>query len=117
MEIPIKIHHVFTSSGLEYNTFQTSEEKAAESMIRSLERKYKFETKDLNWWDMRRFNRDSYNSCSGWRRAKEENHQLRMKVDALTNGWRRTLERVDRTHDKIAIAQSTAFKYCEPGAA
>jgi hypothetical protein len=73
MEIPMKIHHVFTSSVLEYSTFQAAEEKAAESMIRSLERRFNFETKDLNWWNMRRFNQDSYDSCSGWRREKEEN--------------------------------------------
>jgi hypothetical protein len=47
----------------------------------------------------------------------EENDQLNMKVEALTNGWRRTVERVDRTHDKICSAQSTAFEYYEPGAA
>jgi hypothetical protein len=116
MEIPMKIHHVFTSSVLEYSTFQAAEEKAAESMIRSLERRFNFETKDLNWWNMRRFNRDSYNSCSGWRREKEQNHQLKMKVDEVTNGWRRTLERVDQTHDKITSAQSTALDYCEPEA-
>jgi hypothetical protein len=39
-----------------------------------------------------------------------------MKVDQLTNGWRRTLERVDRTHDRITLAQSTALEYCEPEA-
>jgi hypothetical protein len=114
MNIPVEIHHVFTSSGLEYNTFQAAEEKAAESMIRSLERTFNFETKDLNWWNMRRFNRDSYNSCSGWRREKEENQQLRMKVDELTKGWRRTLERVDRMHDEIGFARSTALQDCEP---
>jgi hypothetical protein len=114
INIPVEIHHVFTSSGLEYNTFQAAEEKAAESMIRSLERTFNFETKDLNWWNMRRFNRDSYNSCSGWRREKEENQQLRMKVDELTKGWRRTLERVDRMHDEIGFARSTALQDCEP---
>jgi hypothetical protein len=70
-EIPVKIHHVFTSSGLEYSAAHAAEEKAAESLIHSLERDFKFETKDLNRWDMRRFNRDSHNSCNGWRSAKE----------------------------------------------
>jgi hypothetical protein len=48
MKIPVKIHHVSVSSGSEYNTFEAAEEKAAESMIRSLERMFNFETKDLN---------------------------------------------------------------------
>jgi hypothetical protein len=115
VNIPVKLHHVFTSSGLKYSTANAAEEKAAESLIRSLERDFKFETKDLNWWNMRRFNRDSYNSCTGWRAAKEENHELKMRVDALTNGWRRTLERVDRVCDKAECARSTTFESCEPG--
>lgn len=90
---PVKLHEVFTSSGMEFNTVEKAEERAAEAMIRKLEREYKFETKDLNWENMRRFNNDSYNSCIGWRRAEEENQVLRMKVDALTKGWRRSLER------------------------
>jgi hypothetical protein len=114
MKIPLKIHHISVSSGSEYNSFEAAEEKVAQSMIRSLERMFNFDTKDLNWWNMRRFNRDSYNSCTGWRREKEENQQLRMKVDELTKGWRRTLERVDQMHDKITSAQSNALEYCEP---
>ncbi|KAM0847183.1 hypothetical protein ACQ4PT_055175 [Festuca glaucescens] len=115
--ITVKLHEVFSSSGIEFSTAEKAEERAAEAMIRKLEREYKFETKDLNWENMRHFNNDSYNSCVGWRRAEEENQVLRMKVDALTKGWRRSLESIDCGHQHIVCAQSTAFEYCEPGAA
>jgi hypothetical protein len=86
-------------------------------MVFKLERDYKFEIKDLNWQNMRRFNNDCYNSCVGLHRAEEEDEALRMKVEALIKGLRRTLENIDITYQHVTCVQSTAFEYCDGGAA
>jgi hypothetical protein len=41
--------------------------------------------------------------------VEEENEALRMKVEALTNGWRRTLENIDIRY------QLADFEYCDVG--
>jgi hypothetical protein len=92
LEIPVKLNEVFVSSGVEFETTEKVEERAAEAMIRKLERDYKFEAVDLNWLRMRHFNMEGCNSCAGWRQAQKEIEELKIKVDALTKGWRRTLE-------------------------
>lgn len=48
--------------------------------------------KDFNWWDKRVFQTGNYNCGTGWRRAMEENRNLKMKAEALARGWRRTLD-------------------------
>jgi hypothetical protein len=48
--------------------------------------------------------------------VEEENETLRMKVETLIKGWRRTLEKIDITYHHIMCVQSTAFKYCDSGA-
>jgi hypothetical protein len=86
-------------------------------MVFELERNYKFEIKDLNWQNMRRFKNNSYNYCVGLRRAEEENEALRMKVEVLIKSLRRTLENIDITYQHVTCVQSTAFEYCDGGAA
>lgn len=104
LAVPVKLHEEFSSSVREFRTAEEAEEKASEGMIRTLEKNYNFEVKDLNWWDKRQFHFNSYNSCTGWRRAEEENQAFKMKVEALTSGWRRTLEGLDRWCDLVPSA-------------
>jgi hypothetical protein len=40
-----------------------------------------------------------------------------MKVEALTEGWHRTLENIDNTYQHVTRAQFTAFEYCDARAA
>lgn len=96
-----KFREEFCSSFQEFSTAEEAEEKAAENMIRILEATCKFEVKDLNWEMKQRFHVDSFNSCTGWRAAKDEICALKIKMEEMRKGWRSTLEGVDRWCDHI----------------
>ena len=94
-----KFREEMCSSLQEFSTAEAAEEKAAENMIRTLEATCNFEVKDLNWEMRRHFHIDSFNSCMGWRAAKDEICALKMKMEEMRKGWRSTLEGVERWCD------------------
>jgi hypothetical protein len=45
--------------------------------------------------------------------VEEGNDVLRMKVEVMTKGWRRSLENINSTYEHVLHAQLTAFEYCD----
>jgi hypothetical protein len=65
---------------------------------------------------MHHFNNNIYNSCVGLLRMEAENDALRMKVEALTKGWRLYFGEHRYQVSAYDACSVDSFEYCDTGA-
>jgi hypothetical protein len=84
-------------------------EKAAEILIYSLKRKFKFEVDDINWSKKNQYNKDRFALYDEVEYLKEKNLALQGAVRSLRDGWAYTLQLANSVQNMAGTICSFVF--------
>jgi hypothetical protein len=85
-------------------------EKAAEALIGSLKKKFKFEVDDINWKKKNQYNKDHFALFDEVEYLKKKNFSLQRAVRSLRDGWAYTLRLANSVQGMAGTICS--FVYC-----
>jgi hypothetical protein len=93
-----------------FNTEVEAVEKAAEVLICSLKKKFKFEVDDINWSKKKQYNKERFTLYDDVEYLKEKNLALQDTVRSLRDGWTYSLQLANSFQAKAGTICS--FVYC-----